>query len=80
MLQTASNSPVRQVHVGNRHGPFQAFLRLFCPAGVDSYTDNAVGVMEKNAAGRLAITRVTLRPKIVFTGAHQPTAAQIAPG
>ena len=35
---------------------------------VDSYDDHAVGVMAKNEAGRLAITRVTLRPKIVFAG------------
>jgi organic hydroperoxide reductase OsmC/OhrA len=31
---------------------------------LDSYDDAAVGVLEKNAAGKLAITRVTLRPKI----------------
>lgn len=35
---------------------------------VDSYADHAVGVMAKNADGRLAITRVTLRPKIAFGG------------
>src|ERR687898_156582 len=35
---------------------------------VDSYDDHAVGLMEKNAQGRLAITRVMLRPKIVFAG------------
>jgi organic hydroperoxide reductase OsmC/OhrA len=29
-----------------------------------SYEDHAEGVMEKNAEGRTAITRVTLRPKI----------------
>jgi organic hydroperoxide reductase OsmC/OhrA len=34
---------------------------------LDSYTDDAVGFMEKNDAGRLAITRVTLRPKIVWS-------------
>jgi organic hydroperoxide reductase OsmC/OhrA len=34
---------------------------------LDSYTDDAVGFMEKNEAGHLAITRVTLRPKIVWT-------------
>ena len=28
---------------------------------LDSYEDDAVGVLEKNAAGKLAITRVTLR-------------------
>jgi organic hydroperoxide reductase OsmC/OhrA len=35
---------------------------------VDSYDDHAVGVMAKNEAGRLAITQVTLRPKIIFAG------------
>src|SRR3954452_2420332 len=35
---------------------------------VDSYVDEAEGVMEKNDAGKIAITRVTLRPKIVFSG------------
>jgi len=34
---------------------------------LDSYSDDAVGWMEKNEAGRLAITRVTLRPKIVWS-------------
>lgn len=34
---------------------------------LDSYIDEAVGFMEKNEAGRLAITRVTLRPKIVWS-------------
>jgi organic hydroperoxide reductase OsmC/OhrA len=36
---------------------------------VDSYTDKATGYMEKNAAGKLAITRVVLRPQIEFSGA-----------
>src|SRR5262245_63496067 len=34
---------------------------------LDSYSDDAVGWMEKNEAGRLAITRVTLRPRIVWS-------------
>jgi len=34
---------------------------------LDSYVDEAVGFMEKNEAGRFAITRVTLRPKIVWS-------------
>ena len=34
---------------------------------LDSYRDEAVGVLEKNAAGRLAVTRVTLRPHIVWS-------------
>ncbi|HEY4264394.1 MAG TPA: OsmC family protein [Micropepsaceae bacterium] len=31
---------------------------------LDSYRDEAIGYLEKNAAGRLAITRVILRPRI----------------
>jgi organic hydroperoxide reductase OsmC/OhrA len=34
---------------------------------LDSYSDEAIGVLEKNAEGKLAITRVTLRPKIVWS-------------
>src|SRR5690606_10656588 len=34
---------------------------------LDSYRDEAVGVLEKNAEGKLAMTRVTLRPKIVWS-------------
>jgi organic hydroperoxide reductase OsmC/OhrA len=40
---------------------------------IDSYVDAAVGLMEKNAQGRLAITRVTLRPDIRFSGESLPT-------
>ena len=35
---------------------------------VESYTDSAVGFMEKNARGKMAMTRVLLRPAIVFAG------------
>jgi organic hydroperoxide reductase OsmC/OhrA len=44
---------------------------------VDSYTDDAVGFMEKNTEGKLAITRVVLRPRIVFSGERQPTTEQV---
>lgn len=39
---------------------------------IDSYDDDAVGYMEKNEAGKAAITRVLLRPKIVFSGDNLP--------
>lgn len=35
---------------------------------VDSYEDDAEGVLEKDEAGRLAVTRVTLRPRVRFGG------------
>jgi organic hydroperoxide reductase OsmC/OhrA len=44
---------------------------------IESYRDEAVGVMEKNELGRLAITRVTLRPEIIFGGHVMPTAAEL---
>ncbi len=44
---------------------------------VDSYVDDAIGVMEKNAEGKLAMTVVTLRPEVVFAGENQPTHDQI---
>lgn len=45
---------------------------------VERYDDDAVGFMEKNEAGKLAITRVELRPKIVFGGPTQPSDSDIA--
>jgi organic hydroperoxide reductase OsmC/OhrA len=33
---------------------------------VDSYEDQAIGHMERNESGRLAVTRVELHPKIMF--------------
>ena len=45
---------------------------------VDSYSDEAIGFMEKNEKGKLAITRVTLRPKIAFGGEKLPSQEQIS--
>lgn len=44
---------------------------------VDSYVDNAVGVMEPNAAKKLWVSRVSLRPQITFGGDRKPTAAEL---
>ena len=52
-----------------------AARRKFC---VDSYVDNAHGVMAKNVAGKLAMTQVTLRPRVAFTGERLPTSDDIA--
>lgn len=45
---------------------------------VDAYEDDAIGHMTKNEAGRMWVSHVTLRPKIVFGGANQPSAAEIS--
>lgn len=44
---------------------------------VDEYRDEAVGVLEKDSNGRVWITRVTLRPRIRFSGDRVPTAQEI---
>jgi len=43
---------------------------------VDDYRDDAVGIMDRNADGRMAMTRITLRPAIAFSGTA-PDAAQL---
>jgi organic hydroperoxide reductase OsmC/OhrA len=55
------------------------FLSLAAAAGycVDDYRDAAVGVMGKNAAGKIALLRVTLRPRIAFSGAKQPARTEL---
>jgi organic hydroperoxide reductase OsmC/OhrA len=45
---------------------------------MDGYHDEAVGILAKDTAGRLAITTVTLRPAIKFSGDKIPTAEEIA--
>jgi organic hydroperoxide reductase OsmC/OhrA len=47
-----------------------SFLHVARLAGfvVTRYRDEAEGLMEKNAEGRIAITRVTLRPAIAYDG------------
>lgn len=51
------------------------FLSLAAREGlvVDSYTDEAVGVMTKNERGGLWISSIRLRPKISYDGDKRPT-------
>ncbi|MEZ5614478.1 MAG: OsmC family protein [Rhodocyclaceae bacterium] len=55
------------------------FLHLAAKSGfvVERYEDCAEGVMAKNAEGRLAMTRVTLRPRVEFAGERQPSRTDI---
>ena len=45
---------------------------------VDSYVDEAEGMLDKRADGKMAMTRVTLRPRVEFSGANLPTAEELA--
>ena len=55
------------------------FLSIAAKRGflVESYRDEAIGVMAKNAEGRQAMTEVTLRPVVEFAGPKLPTPDQI---
>lgn len=44
---------------------------------VDSYVDEATGTMEKTEEGRIAVTKVTLRPRTEFSGEQKPTAGEV---
>jgi organic hydroperoxide reductase OsmC/OhrA len=55
------------------------FLAVACKKKfmLDEYSDDAVGHMEKNENGKLAITRVELHPKLKFSGDLQPTEQEL---
>jgi organic hydroperoxide reductase OsmC/OhrA len=55
------------------------FLSLAAKQGytVDAYADDASGVMAKNAAGKLAMTAITLRPLVTFSGGKLPDRAAL---
>jgi len=56
------------------------FLSIAAKRGfrIDAYTDEAEGFLEKDADGRMAMTRVVLRPRITFDANNTPSAADIA--
>ena len=56
------------------------FLFLAAKAGfvVDSYEDHALGVMTKNERGKLFVSKVTLDPRIAFSGGRRPSPEEIA--
>ena len=55
------------------------FLSLAAKRGfvIDSYVDQAAGTMDRNAEGRIAFTRITLRPAIAWSG-RAPAADELA--
>ncbi len=56
-----------------------SFLYIAAKRGflVERYRDEAVGVLTKDTAGNLAMTRVTLRPGVEFGGDGRPTADEV---
>jgi organic hydroperoxide reductase OsmC/OhrA len=54
------------------------FLSMAAKRGflVESYRDEAVGLLEKDSTGKLMMTRVTLHPEINFGGGKRPTSEE----
>lgn len=50
------------------------FLSISARQGylIDSYKDDPVGTMKKNRDGKMAMTKIELRPSIDFSGGHLP--------
>lgn len=44
---------------------------------IDSYKDDAVGILAKNEQGKMAVTEVILHPHIQFSGDTQPSAEDL---
>lgn len=55
------------------------FLSIAAQRGfvVDDYRDHAIGTLGKNAGGKMAMTKIALRPAIAFAG-KQPSADELA--
>jgi len=55
------------------------FLSIAAQRGltVDEYVDEAEGFLERDADGRMAVTRVNLRPRISWSGERVPTSGDI---
>ncbi len=56
------------------------FLSIAAQRGliVDSYLDHAVGVLDRDAQGKMAMTLITLAPSIAFGGTGKPEPAELA--
>lgn len=44
---------------------------------IDTYVDTAEGVLEKGADGRMQMTKITLKPKVTWSGDKRPSAEDI---
>jgi organic hydroperoxide reductase OsmC/OhrA len=57
------------------------FLLDFARRGgfvVDSYVDAPEGVLAKNAEGKMAMTKITLKPRVQWSGDKRPSADELA--
>jgi organic hydroperoxide reductase OsmC/OhrA len=75
LAATVCGALVRTLY--EQHARTQSDFDLEARGAEFSYQNEAVGHIEKNAKGKMAITRVELRPKITWVGDRTPSAEQL---
>ena len=55
------------------------FLSIAAKRGhvVDSYRDDAIGIMGRSGKGKIVVAKVRLRPLVSFSGASAPTNGEL---
>jgi organic hydroperoxide reductase OsmC/OhrA len=69
-----------EVFVASLSSCHMLFFLSFAASGgwrVDEYTDDASGTLGRNAAGKMAMLSVVLRPRASFSGERLPTRAEL---
>lgn len=77
---TAASNPEELLVAALSSCHMLTFLAVAANRGyvVERYEDHAVGLLEKNAEGKMAVTRAVLSPKVQFGGDKQPSAEDYA--
>lgn len=78
-MSIAENVDPEEAFVASLSSCHMLFFLSFAASrgySIDDYVDEAVGEMQKDDQGRTSITKVTLRPRIVWSGDNLPTEEQ----
>lgn len=80
MSEAAAIDPEEAVVAATASCHMLFFLSLAAAQGllIERYNDSPYGVLDQDAHGRMALTRIHLRPQVDFGGGNIPTASQIA--
>ena len=78
-MSVAENVDPEEAFVASLSSCHMLFFLSFAASrgfNIDEYVDEAIGEMQKDEHGRTSMTKVTLRPRIVWSGEKQPTSEE----
>lgn len=80
MSEAAAIDPEEAVVAATSSCHMLFFLSIAAARGlvVDSYEDTPYGLLGQDVHGRMALTRIVLRPRVTFSGEQQPKAAELS--